>query len=227
MNRPTQDEARARTRAIANESLQRGDALGWFERLYAEANGDEARIPWADLDGHPLLVEWMRKHKVDGTGRRALVVGCGLGEDAEVLARAGFDTMGFDVSPTAIEWCHKRFPNSTVRYEAADLFAPPATWARAFDFVFESYTLQALPADRRAGAFACIAQFIAPGGELLVVTRAREPHEDTGELPWPLLRSELRTFEHFGLLEAAFEDIPDSGPADKPGRHLRVLYRAD
>ena len=226
MHRPTKDEARARVREIAGESLKRGDALGWFERLYAEARGDEARIPWADLDGHPLLVEWLAQNKVAGAGRRALVVGCGLGEDAEFLARAGFDTQGFDVSPTAVGWCRTRFPASSVRYETADLFAAPRAWSRAFDFVFESYTLQALPLEKRSGAFACLADFVAPAGALLIITRAREPHEDAGELPWPLLRSELRAFESLGLREESFEDIANSGPADKPGRHLRVVYRA-
>jgi len=28
---------RTRARALANESITRGDAVGWFERLYAEA----------------------------------------------------------------------------------------------------------------------------------------------------------------------------------------------
>jgi len=34
--------------------------------------------------------------------RRALVVGSGLGDDAEHVASLGFDTLAFDVSPTAI-----------------------------------------------------------------------------------------------------------------------------
>lgn len=223
----TKDEARERAREIARDALAHGDALGWFEKLYAEARGDESRIPWADLEGHPLLVEWLARERVDGRGKRALVVGCGLGEDAELLARAGFDTTGFDVSPTAIDWCRVRFPSSRVRYELGDLFAAPRAWRHAFDFVFEGYTLQALPLERRATGFAAIASFLAPRAELLVITRAREPHEDAGQLPWPLTRSEMRAFGAAGLREVSFDDLPDSGPSDKPGRHFRARYRAD
>jgi SAM-dependent methyltransferase len=226
MTQPTKEKARERAREIARESFARGDALGWFERLYAEASGDVSHIPWADLDGHPLLVEWLKAEAIAGAGRRALVVGCGLGEDAEVLSRAGFDVTGFDVAPTAIAWCRKRFPRSRVRYETADLFAAPRDWRGAFDFVFEGYTLQALPLDKRADAFACIASFVAPGGELLVVTRARDANEELSQLPWPLSHAELRAFETAGLREQSFEDLPDCGPIDKPGRHFRVLYGA-
>lgn len=43
-------------------------------------------IPWAQQDGNLLLVEWLARNHCDGAGKRALVVGCGLGDDAEVLA---------------------------------------------------------------------------------------------------------------------------------------------
>jgi 2-polyprenyl-3-methyl-5-hydroxy-6-metoxy-1,4-benzoquinol methylase len=48
-------------------------------------------------------------------------VGCGLGADAEYLASLGFDTVGFDISETAIRLARERFPGSAVRYVSADL----------------------------------------------------------------------------------------------------------
>ncbi len=220
-------DARERARELARQFGRHGDATGWFEQLYAEASGDEGRIPWADLEGHPLLVEWLERHHVRGAGRRALAVGCGLGEDAEALARAGFEVTGFDVSSTAIEWCHRRFPASPARYLAADLFRLPPEFARRFDFVYEGYTLQALPPDPRALGVQCIADCVAPRGELLIVTRGRSADEDRGELPWPLLREELTAFEACGLRERSFEDLPMSGPSDRPARHFRALYARD
>jgi protein-L-isoaspartate O-methyltransferase len=45
-------------------------------------------------------------------GKRALVVGCGLGYDAEFLARLGYAVTGFDVAPTAIERAVRENPGS-------------------------------------------------------------------------------------------------------------------
>src|SRR5687768_6526191 len=93
---------RKRARQLAHESLARGDALGWFERLYDEAAGDAEVVPWADLSVNPNFLAWAASRDLDGRGKRAIDVGCGLGDNAEELARRGFDVTAFDVSKTAI-----------------------------------------------------------------------------------------------------------------------------
>ena len=137
-------------RKLAKEYIDRGDPLGWFEALYVE--GDVSKIPWADQKVNPNFEEWLAKNGLQGQGKKALKVGCGLGDDAERLAELGFEVTAFDVSPTAIDWCQKRFPGSKVRYLVQDLFNPPQEWKRAFDFVLESYSLQVLPPDLWEGA---------------------------------------------------------------------------
>jgi SAM-dependent methyltransferase len=136
--------ARARARELAETHLRAGDALGWFEPLYAAAAGDAGKVPWADLTPNANLVSWLSARPPEIGGRSALVVGCGLGDDAEHLAGLGYQVTAFDISATAIDWCRRRFPNSAVRYEVQDLFQPPDNWHRAFDLVFEAYT--AIPA---------------------------------------------------------------------------------
>lgn len=93
-----------------------------------------------------------------------------------------------------------------------------------FDFVFEAYTLQVLPPDIRATAIVKIADFVAPGGTLLVVTRARDAADPPGQMPWPLLRDELTLFSQ-SLQEAALEDYLDD--EQPPVRRFRVEYRRD
>ncbi|MBI5431614.1 MAG: class I SAM-dependent methyltransferase [Planctomycetes bacterium] len=222
----TRDDARQRARELAKEHRARGDALGWFEKLYVEARGDAEHVPWADDEPHPLLADWLARERVDGigaTGRRALVVGAGLGDDAEGLARAGFAVTAFDLSPTAIEWCRRRFPTSRVEYRVADLFAAPAEWRSAFDLVFECYTLQALPLGVRERAFEPIATFVAPGGTLLVVTRGTDVHENVEELPLPLTQAELARFEALGLARTDFLDVVTG--EQMPLRRFRAVYR--
>jgi SAM-dependent methyltransferase len=115
----------------------------WFEPLYRAAERGEREIPWDRGEPNPALVDWTRG--LDGSGRRALVVGSGTGDDAELVAGLGFATTAFDIAGTAIAISRRRFPGSRVDYRVADLLAPPAEWSRAFDFVVESITVQALP----------------------------------------------------------------------------------
>lgn len=201
----------------------RGDALGWFEALYQQAGGNPDVVPWADMTANPNLVAWIENEGVVAGGETALVVGSGLGDDAEYLARAGFDVVAFDISTTAIAWCRRRFPNSAVHYCVADLFQPPAEWLGRFDFVFEAYTLQVLPPELRRDAAPRIARFVAPGGSLLVISRGRDAAEDPGPLPWPLTRDEIEGFAACGLDPVSFEDYIEN--EEKPVRRFRAVFR--
>ena len=214
-------EPRAIAREIAHKHLKAGDPLGWFEDLYCQAGDDPTIIPWADLAPNPNLVDWLEQNQGAGRGR-ALKVGCGLGDDAEELARRGFETTAFDIAAAAIAWCRRRHGQSPVNYVVADLFQAPAEWQAGFDFVLESYTLQVLPPDMRTDAARCIASFVAPGGALLVVARGRDPNQSVGKMPWPLTKDELSLFKTAGLKEASFEDYMDG--EDPPVRRFRATY---
>src|SRR5690349_14887075 len=102
--------SRERAGELAKEFIERGDPKGWFEALYVEANGDETTIPWANLTPNPQLVDWLDCK--NGEGQRALVIGCGLGDDAEAVAARGFAVTSFDISSHAIAWCKQRFSQS-------------------------------------------------------------------------------------------------------------------
>jgi SAM-dependent methyltransferase len=171
---------------------------------------------------NPNLVTWLDNHWISEAGKKALKIGCGLGDDAEELARRGFDTMAFDISSTAIVWCQRRFPGTSVHYVIADLFTAPQNWRGTFDFVLESYTLQVLPIGLRQKALADIAGFVRPGGTLLVITRGREHTDPEGKMPWPLTIEDLNGFKSFDLTETVFEDYMDK---EEPSvRRFRVVY---
>ena len=218
-----------RVKSIIASHFERNDPLGWFDEVYKTASGSTEGIPWADERPNVHLVAWLDRERVSGNGRRAMVTGCGLGDDAEELARRGFNVTAFDISATAIDWARRRFAGSSVTYAAADLFDVPAGWRGAFDFVFEAYTVQALPRALRARAIESVARLVRPkGGELLVVCRGREDHEDEGTLPWPLSHAELRLFESHGLRRISFENFfADDRPDEPPIRRFRALYRRD
>ncbi len=214
---------RTRARELAAEFNAKGDPLGWFDALYREAQSGVSEIPWADLVPNPNLVDFWKLHPQEARNKGALVIGSGLGDDAEQLAAWGFHTTAFDISATAINATKERFPTSKVQYVVADLLNPPEPWRASFDFIFESYTLQSLPPDLRALAFPKIAEFLKSAGLLLVVARGRDPEEDPGHVPWRLTRAELAAFSSAGLQAVSFEDYLD--PHDPGVRKFRTTYR--
>ena len=118
--------------AASQSKVACSDRLPDLPRGVVETGGTVG--PWADGDTNPHLAEWAgaTDKRRDGAGKRALVVGCGLGYDAEFLAGLGYEVTAFDVAPTAIERAVRENPGSRVAYVTADLLALPADWAGAF-----------------------------------------------------------------------------------------------
>jgi ubiquinone/menaquinone biosynthesis C-methylase UbiE len=211
---PPKDASREFARQLAADSIANGDATGWFESLYAAAEQGRTTVPWSDFAPNRRLVSALTG--LSGRGR-ALVVGCGVGDDAEHVASLGFTTVAFDVSPTAIAGARRRFPRSRVDYVTADLLSPPPAWLGAFDLVVEVFTVQVLVSTARRAAVAGIARLVAPGGRLLVIAGAREENDDPGRMPWPLTRAEIESFHEHGLTIHSIVDFLD----DEDGRRVR------
>ncbi|HZC61313.1 MAG TPA: class I SAM-dependent methyltransferase [Streptosporangiaceae bacterium] len=196
------------------------ERLRTFEEIYVQAGQDFSVIPWAALAPNPALVAWLDQRPPPSCDR-ALIIGCGLGDDAEEAARRGYRVTAFDLSPMAIRHCHERFPRSAVDYHVADLFHLPARWNEAFSLVVEIRTLQSLPLPQRAAAAAAIAATVRPGGQVFVRCLARDDGEPPVSRPWPVSRGELRGFIKAGLREAEFADQP---AAEAHGRFFTAVY---
>jgi SAM-dependent methyltransferase len=195
----------------------------WFEAVYARAEDDPARVPWANLAPHPLARAWIDFQARGLEGLRVLDVGCGLGDNAEYFSAAGAEVTSFDLVDGAVAWAKRRFPQSRVDYCVADLFAAPAAWRRGFDLVHECYTLQALAPALLGRALAALAEFLAPRGKLLLIARARDEDSEAKGPPWPLPRSIFAEAERQGLDPLAIEDI--AATAEVSSRHWRALLR--
>jgi pimeloyl-ACP methyl ester carboxylesterase/SAM-dependent methyltransferase len=199
---------------LAARSLAAGDPTGWFDHLYRQGTSGEVPMPWNRAQPHPLLVGWAQPQRIDGHGRRAVVVGCGLGADAEYVAGLGFDTTAFDIAPAAIREACRRHPHTPVHYHTADLLDPPNHWLHAFDLVVEIITVQALPGPPRRQAIVNVGRLVAPGGTLLAIAAAHGEAAEAGSgPPWPLTRGEIDTFATDGLTSASVELISDGDTA--------------
>lgn len=184
------------------------DPTAWFEDLYVAADRGAATVPWDRGEPQQLLTAWVERAAITGNGRRALVVGCGLGRDAEYLAGLGFDTVAFDVAETAVRVARSRHPGSPVHYVVADLLDPPEEWHAAFDLVVESMNVQALPSPVREDAIARVGGLVRPGGTLLVIAFASDDTLAEGP-PWPLSRADIDAFGTGGLAAVHVELLGD------------------
>ncbi len=176
--------------------LPRRSAVSWFDPLYEAAGREAAGVPWANLEACPAVAEYAASHSGSD---KAVIVGCGLGDDAEVVAAAGYVTVAFDISEHAVEWCRERFPDSTVDYRVADLLHLPEDLVGAFDLVIEVRTVQSLPLELRDEAIDAVSSLVAPGGSALVVALSRSDGTIPNGPPWAVSPSELSRFENYGL----------------------------
>ncbi|SDD93003.1 class I SAM-dependent methyltransferase [Auraticoccus monumenti] len=182
---------------LSGEAIAAGQPAAWFERLYAEGAAGAVGMPWDRDTPQPQLVDWWtpRPGFADGRGRRAVVVGCGLGADAEHAASHGFETTGFDVSATAIDQARQRHPGSTVDYRVIDLLDLPADLVGRYDLVVEVFTLQALPDPPRTRAAAAVTSLLAPGGTLVAIAFRDIGAPPPDRPPYPLTRRDLALLE--------------------------------
>lgn len=193
------------SKTLSSEYLTKGDATGWFDVLYKASTNDLNLIPWADLKPNINLVSWFENNRrLNIENQSALVIGCGLGDDSEFLSSLGYKVDAFDISETAIELCKKRFPNSEVKYFIDD-FILPSDNLKKYNFIFEAYTIQALPIEIRVSCIKNLQLFAFKSGELLIVCRGRDDNEHVNGPPWGVSLKELEPiWNHFKLIK--YED---------------------
>ncbi len=144
-----------------------------------------------------------------------MVVGCGLGDDAALLADRGFEVTAMDVAPAVIARARRRFPDHPVDWRVADLLELPEELGGAFGLAVEVATVQSLTGGVRDGAMRAIAGLLRPGGVLVAIgllATSEDAARRSGP-PWPQSRAELETYERAGLTRTALEH----GPVDDAG----------
>jgi SAM-dependent methyltransferase len=75
--------------------------------------------PWVIGEPQPAIVDLVRSGRING---KVLDVGCGTGEHTILLSRLGYDVLGVDSAPTAVEQARENAAEKGVdaRFEVAD-----------------------------------------------------------------------------------------------------------
>jgi len=193
-------------------------ASAWFDELYKEHASSHENIPWARLEVNPILQEYLETSKAKKG--KALVIGCGLGDDAIALEKAGYEVIAIDVAQTALQLAKERFSDSRVSFVKQDIFDMPVEYFEHFDFIYEALTIQSLPREFRERMIKAVADSLAKEGTLLVV--AHQFNGNTSGPPWPLTKEEIDLFVTEGLKELHFEVIAERSKISD--NKFKVLY---
>jgi SAM-dependent methyltransferase len=99
---------------------------------------------------------------------RALDIGCGRGQFTPELARRGWEAVGIDYVPAAIEEA-RRGSSGDVMYKVGDVTNLAAAGLGYFDFFLDIGCFQGFDAEQRRAAGEGISALAAPGATLLML----------------------------------------------------------
>jgi methyl halide transferase len=138
------------------------------------------QMPWDSDEPDPALVATVEAGTIPAG--RALEVGCGTGTNALWLAAHGFNALGVDVSPLAIDRARAKMGDAAIacRFEVLDFLKDRPEGP--FDFVFDRGCFHVFDAPEvRARFAALVAAVLTPGGLWLSLIGSTEgAPRDTG-----------------------------------------------
>lgn len=145
-----------------------------MSRKYYEAYDDryqqihEQNLQWFSEAPSPIVVETIRAFDLSPQAK-LLEIGCGEGRDAYPLLTQGFDLLATDISPEAIAFCQRKFPEYASRFQVADCVA--GTLDGQFDFVYAVAVLHMLVSEEdRNGFYRFIRTHLTRDGIALICT---------------------------------------------------------
>jgi SAM-dependent methyltransferase len=196
-----------REKTFATKSRITDHASSIMSANYWEQRYQTKDMPWEKGAPSPGLVDFLATHP-DLKRGTVCVPGCGTGHEAREFAKAGFDTFGYDLAPSAIELARGTPVSGPTRlqFQLADFLRdePP----QLFDWLFEHTLFCAINPGERDEYVRAILRWLKPGGDYLAVNYFI-PDKDGP--PFGVEREEIwqRFSPHFELLA---EWVPRSYP---------------
>ena len=152
----------------------RGVTLGEMAHRCWDESYAAGELPWDTGTPEPLLVEFVSSGRVRPT--RALEIGAGTGTNSIWLAERGFEVLGIDIAPRAVERATAKLNGRALRclFTALDFLAG-APEGGPFEFIFDRgcFHVSDEPEERRQFA-EVVAATLAPGGQWLSLIGSTE-----------------------------------------------------
>ena len=186
---------------------------------YWEGRYQAKDTPWDKGEASPGLVDFLAAHPELKRGT-VCVPGCGMGHDARAWARDGFDAVGYDIAPSAIQLAKEctAAAGLKARFALDDFLKDEPPFL--FDWVFEHTLFCAIDPLDRDNYVKAVLRWLRPDGNYLAVNYLI-PDEDGP--PFGTTRGELlkRFSPYFDLLS---EWVPRSYP-NRTGLELMLWWR--
>lgn len=189
-----------------------------FEAAYRGESaqlGEGVRPPWSIGAPQPELAALIEQGKFHGD---VLDVGCGEAAISLALAERGHNTVGLDLSPTAIDLARREagkrgLTNAT--FEVADISSFTGYDGR-FGTIVDSTLFHSIPVEAREGYQQSISRAAAPGASYfaLVFDKAAVPEGPINAVTADELRDAVSKYWVVDKIRPArlYANLPDSSP---------------
>ncbi|MBO4210692.1 class I SAM-dependent methyltransferase [Micromonospora echinofusca] len=194
-----------------------------------------AALPWDIGEPQPRVVDSVRAGRFSG---RVLDSGCGLGDNTIHLTGLGYDVLGVDGAPTAVEWARRRARAQGVpaQFAVADVTRLDG-YEDSFDSILDSGVYDCFDAELRRRYVAALHRAARPGARFILyclsdlvpcelpgVYRIDEQilRDDLGGGGWPITDLRRDTFlvneyaGHFFREQGLTVDFDDRGRVALP-----------
>ena len=181
---------------MSTESSPGRDPLRWEQRYL------DKDLPWDSGHPDPHLLAVVEAYGLNSG--KALDIGCGTGTNAIWLAGAGFDVLGLDLSPTAIEQAKAKAAaaGSGCRFLTTDFLVEDVPGG-PFDLVYDRGCFHVFDeVDVRARFAARVAELLVPDGVWHSLIGSTDgPPREVGPPRRSLVELAAAVEPHFELLE--------------------------
>ncbi len=121
---------------------------------------------WDKGKPSPGLVDWLAAHP-DLPRGSVINPGCGFGYDIREWAKAGFDAVGYDIAPSAVDGATAKTSEPNATFKLGDFLEDEPT--EQYDWIFEHTFYCAVNPSRRPDYLNAIKRWLKPGGQFLAV----------------------------------------------------------
>lgn len=141
--------------------MDKTPALSRFDEFYRTTTP-----PWVIGEPQPAIIELERAGLISGT---VLDVGCGTGEHTMLLTRLGYDVLGIDFAPEAVERARRNAADKDVnaRFAVADAMNLPGS--PRYDTILDSALFHIFDDSDRPKYVASLHNATRPGGVVHVL----------------------------------------------------------
>ena len=124
-------------------------------------------LEWFGGQPTPIVAHVLEQYGADQS-MPMLEIGCGEGNDAAHLLEKGYDVLATDVSPAAVDFCRKKYPQWAERFRTLDCLKDKLD--DRFGFIYAVAVLHMLVLDEdRQGMLRFIREHLAEDGAGLIV----------------------------------------------------------